>query len=73
MKTLTFKSNINCAGCIVKVSPVLNALPMLDSWEVNIISPEKTLTINTTEEDTEKVTQALEKEVASVGFKIEKV
>ena len=73
MTTLKFKSNIKCTGCLAKVSPILNAEPMLENWEVDIYTPEKTLTINTNEANTEKVIEALERAVGSVGFKIEKV
>ena len=70
MTTLKFKSNIKCAGCLEKVSPVLNAEPMLETWEVDIYTPEKILTINTYEANTEKVIDAIEKAVGSVGFKM---
>jgi copper chaperone len=73
MKTLKFKSNIKCTGCLAKVSPILNAEPMLTKWEVDILTPEKTLTIQTNEEDTEKVIKAIEKGIATVGFKIEEL
>ncbi len=73
MTTLKFKSNIKCTGCLAKVSPILNAEPMLENWEVDIYTPEKTLTINTKEVDTEKVIEALEKAVGTVGFKIEEI
>lgn len=73
MTTLKFKSNIKCTGCLAKVSPILNAEPMLENWEVDIYTPEKTLTINTNEADTQKVIEALEKAVGTVGFKIEEI
>lgn len=73
MEKVTFKSNIKCAGCIEKVSPVLNAEPMVENWEVNILTPEKIVSIYTNETDTEKLIEVLEKALASVGYKIEKV
>lgn len=73
MKTLKFKSNIKCTGCLAKVSPLLNEESMLESWEVNILTPEKTLTVTTNEEDEEKVKEIIENAIGKVGFKIEEI
>lgn len=45
MKTLKFKTNIKCAGCLAKVSPNLNETAGEDNWEVDIHTPEKILTV----------------------------
>ncbi len=47
MKTLQFKTNIKCDGCLAKVSPFLNGLEDIRKWEVNILTPEKILTVET--------------------------
>lgn len=51
MKTLKFKTNIKCAGCLARVSPNLNELAGEDNWEVDIKTPEKTLTVISDEVD----------------------
>jgi copper chaperone CopZ len=51
MKTLKFKTNIKCAGCLAKVSPNLNEIAGEDNWEVDINTPEKTLTVISDEAD----------------------
>ena len=54
MKTLKFKTNINCGGCISKVTPFLNKQEGVESWEVDTSNPDKILTIESdgaTEED----------------------
>jgi len=51
MKTLKFKTNIKCAGCLAKVSPSLNEIAGEDNWEVDINTPEKTLTVMSGEVD----------------------
>ena len=43
MNTLKFKTNINCAGCLAKVSPFLNAEQSIEKWEVDTSIPEKIL------------------------------
>jgi copper chaperone len=47
MKTLKFKTNINCNGCITKVTPSLNGAEGIDKWEVDTNNPQKILTIQT--------------------------
>lgn len=68
MKKISYKSNINCSGCVARVSPVLNDLRSIKTWEVNTEDPDKLLTIESEDEVTDEVKSALRK----VGFKIEK-
>lgn len=68
MKKISYKSNINCSGCVARVSPVLNDLRSIKTWEVNTEDPDKLLTIESEDEVTDEVKLALRK----VGFKIEK-
>lgn len=67
METLKFKTNINCGGCLAKVTPFLNNEKGIEKWEVDINNPEKTLTAEVCEIDAEKVMEAVKK----AGFKIE--
>ncbi len=69
MKTLKFKSNIKCMGCVGKVTPFLNETSGIDKWEVDINTPEKTLTVQTEELNAEDITKAVEK----AGFKAEPI
>ena len=46
METLKFKTNIKCDGCIAKVSPVLNADSGIEKWEVDLLHPDKILTVS---------------------------
>jgi copper chaperone len=47
METLQFKTNINCGGCIAKVTPVLNKEEKIVQWDVDTNTPSKTLTVKT--------------------------
>ena len=47
MKTLKFKTNIKCGGCIAAVTPFLNGAQGIESWEVDITKDEKPLTVTT--------------------------
>lgn len=44
MKTLKFKTNIKCGGCIASVTPYLNKLEGV-RWEVDTLSPDKVLSV----------------------------
>jgi copper chaperone len=47
MKTLKFKTNIKCGGCIAKVTPALNKVEGISKWNVDMEDPQKTLTVET--------------------------
>lgn len=67
MKQYQFKTNINCGGCIAKVTPVLNAAPEIKEWKVDTSNPNKILTV-ATESLKEDEVKAI---VAKAGFKAE--
>ncbi|PRX56108.1 heavy-metal-associated domain-containing protein [Flagellimonas meridianipacifica] len=69
MKTLKFKTNINCGGCISKVTPLLNNQEGVESWEVDTVNPDKILTIKSDGASEEDVKATLQK----VGFNAEAV
>jgi copper chaperone len=66
-KTLKFKTNINCSGCVEKVTPFLNDADGICHWDVDTTNRDKILSVHSegiTEEDViQKVQEA--------GFKIE--
>ncbi len=68
IKTLKFKTNINCGGCVAKVTPFLNDADGICHWEVDTTNRDKILSVHsegiTKEEVIHKVQEA--------GFKIEK-
>lgn len=68
METLKFKTNINCGGCIAKVTPALNQAVGEGNWQVNTDIPEKTLTINT-----QTPAELIMEKVSAAGFKIEEI
>lgn len=65
MKTLKFKTNINCNGCVAKVTPVLNGLKGVTNWQVDTASSDKTLTVNLDENVTP---QQINLALKSIGF-----
>lgn len=45
MNTFKFKTNIQCDGCLAKVTPHLNELSAINHWAVDLTTPNKTLTV----------------------------
>lgn len=66
---LKFKTNINCMGCVSKVTPELDKITDVNNWEVDIRNRDKILTISTQSVNENEVISAVEK----AGFKIEKI
>lgn len=67
METKQFKTNINCSGCVAKVTPVLNPLLGENQWEVNTAHKDKILTVALGNLDE----TSLMEQVKHAGFKIE--
>lgn len=69
METLQFKTNINCGGCIAKVTPFLNQVEEIEDWRVDTNNPDKILTISGEELSCDLIVETIEK----AGFKAEQV
>jgi copper chaperone len=63
METLKLKTNINCSGCVAKITSSLNETVGENNWKVDTQNPNKILTVSGTE------VRAVEK----AGFKAEEV
>ena len=61
MKSLKFKTNIKCGGCIAQVTPHLNSVEGIDKWEVDTNNPNKILTVNTTQVKADQIKEAVKK------------
>jgi copper chaperone len=46
MKTIQFKTNIKCSGCVATVTPGLNKTAGENNWTVDLQSPDKVLTVS---------------------------
>lgn len=69
MSTLKFKTNIKCDGCVAKVTPGLDANSRIESWKVDLTSPEKLLTVEGDEVTASEVVESL----AGAGYRAEQV
>lgn len=64
MKTQKFKTNINCGNCLAKVTPMLNAETKIKSWNVDLESDDRILTVESEDITPEEVF----KTVIKAGF-----
>lgn len=69
MKQYQFKTNINCGGCVAKVTPALNESQQIKDWKVDIGNPNKILTVETDSLSEDEIKTIVQK----AGFKAEKV
>lgn len=69
MKTIKFKTNINCESCIKSVTPFLNEVDNIDLWRVDTENPNKILEVELEDEDYSGVIKAVKK----AGFDVEKI
>jgi copper chaperone len=63
-----FKTNIKCGGCLQKVKPYLDDLKEIKSWNVELDSPDRVLTVEG-ETSEESIIQA----ISIAGYKAEKI
>lgn len=68
MKTVKFKTNINCGNCVKSVTPFLNEVENIDLWKVDTESPNKTLEVTLDDDNETPTIEAVKK----AGFDIER-
>lgn len=69
MKQYQFKTNINCSGCVARVTPVLNGNEEIKNWKVDIENPQKILTVETESLNQDQVKAIVQK----AGYKAEQL
>lgn len=69
MKTIQLKTNINCSGCVEKVTPSLNETFGETNWKVDTTDPKKVLTVIAENVDEWDVIKAVER----AGYKAEQL
>lgn len=68
-QVLTFKSNINCMGCVESVAMVLNNNDAIEGWQVDLKSKDKILTIESKGISKEEIIHLIQ----SKGYKAESI
>ncbi len=70
MKTIHFKTNINCGSCLKTVTPFINELDNIDLWKVDFNNPDRILEVQFDEDDANNSTNVVNA-VTAAGYKIE--
>ncbi len=60
-KTYSFKTNINCSGCVAAVKPFLDQVSEIEHWEVNTNNKDKILSVQASESSGQKIIDTLKK------------
>mgnify|MGYP001202678365 CR=1 FL=1 len=58
---MQFKTNINCGGCIAKVTPFLDETAGTGKWSVDTANPDKVLTVENETLSVEDIQNGLDK------------
>lgn len=66
MNTLKFKTNLKCSGCVTTVAPKLDEIKGIEKWDVDLTSPEKTLSV-----EGNVLPEEIEKAFEKAGYKAE--
>jgi copper chaperone CopZ len=66
-ETFVFKTNINCGGCITKVTPSLNGANGIETWTVDTANKDKILSVTSNGISENEIIETVQK----AGFKIE--
>ena len=69
MKTMKFKTNINCSNCVAKVTPFLDKKAGKGSWSVDTESDDKILTV----ENSELTVEDIVKTIKRTGFEANQI
>ena len=66
-ETFVFKTNINCDGCVAKVTPILNTTDGIETWNVDTTNRDKILSVTPNNISKKEIIDTVQK----AGFKIE--
>ncbi len=73
MKKLRFKTDLKCGGCIEAITPYMNEVEGIESWEVDLSSPNKVVEVSTRSASAESIQKAIEKGISEAGYTVERI
>lgn len=68
-KTLTYKTNIKCKGCIATVTPFFEKSEAIKKWSVDLDNPDRILTIELEGGEVNEV----ERLISEAGYEAESI
>ena len=69
MKTIRFKTNLKCGGCVKAITPGLESLNIIDTWSVDLENPDRVLEIKAPIDISEQVIESVKK----AGYQISRL
>lgn len=69
METIRFKTSLKCGGCINAITTGLNSIVSIQTWKVDLESPDKVLEVQATSDVTELVIESVKK----AGYQINRL
>ena len=73
MKSIKFKTNLKCNGCINAIKPNIEVIKEIKSWRVFLDVQEKTLEIDYDTISEDEISIAVQDAVTKAGYIIEKL
>lgn len=67
MEILRFKTSLKCNGCVSAITPFMDGLAGIDSWKVDLSTPDRILTVMSENEVAGEVISGVKK----AGYEIE--
>jgi copper chaperone len=64
----TFRTNIKCGGCVSKVRPYLDGMKEVKTWQVDLNSPDRILTV-----EGDISAELITKAIAAAGYRADKI
>ena len=71
MKTLKFKTNLKCAGCMYAIKPYMDGIEGIKSWDVDLESKDKIVKVEADTSSIGDLQKAIEKGISEAGYKAE--
>lgn len=73
MQTLRFKTSLKCGGCVNAIKPYMDNIKGIESWDVDLSSPNKIVEVVTNTATPEEIIKAIEKGIAEAGYTVEQI
>ena len=73
MKSIKFKTNLKCDGCINAIKPGMDAIKEIESWKVFLEAQDKTLEVDFEDSDENELLSLIQDAVTKAGYNIEKL
>jgi len=64
---------LKCGGCVNAIKPYMDKIKGIESWDVDLSSPDKIVEVVTNTASPEEIIKAIEKGIAEAGYTVEQI